>query len=143
MKQKLEKDSLLTYKAGRLAKASYTTAKIDRKLINEERALMVENRDITDLKLSLTRFGFEQYSPDSASILERARLDFMDVKLFGNDQEFRNLIGRWSPVLEKDITNQPLTAEEKAIRDEFQAFGVYDNETMLKFDASQSGFLND
>ena len=24
-----------------------------------------------------------------------------------------------------------------------QAFGIYDNETMLKFDASQSGFLND
>ncbi len=132
-----------TYKAGRLAKASYTTAKIDRKLINEERALMVENRDITDLKLSLTRFGFEQYSPDSARILERARLDFMDVRLFGNDQEFRNLLGRWSPVLDKDRRNEVLTAEEKEVRDEFQAFGVFDEETMLQFLSSQETFLND
>jgi hypothetical protein len=132
-----------TYRAGRLAKASYTTAKIDRKLINEERALMVENRDITDLKLSLTRFGFEQYSPDSARILERARLDFMDVRLFGNDQEFRNLLGRWSPVLDKDRRNEVLTAEEKEVRDEFQAFGVFDEETMLQFSSSQETFLND
>jgi len=132
-----------TYKAGRLAKASYTTAKIDRKLINEQRNLMIENRDITDLKLSLTRFGFEQYSPDSARILETARLDFMDVRLFGNDQEFRNLIGRWSPVLDKDRRNEVLTAEEKEIRDEFQAFGVFDEETMFQFSSSQETFLND
>jgi hypothetical protein len=132
-----------TYKAGRLAKASYTTAKIDRKLINEQRNLMIENRDITDLKLSLTRFGFEQYSPDSARILETARLDFMDVRLFGNDQEFRNLIGRWSPVLDKDRRNEVLTAEEKETRDEFQAFGVFDEETMFQFSSSQETFLND
>ena len=121
----------------------YTSGKLDRALINEDRQLMMKNRDRNDLKLSLFRHGFEGYSADSAKILEEAGMDYMDVKLFGVDQEFRNLIGRWSPVLQKDITNQPLTAEEKAIRDEFQAFGVYDNETMLKFDASQSGFLND
>jgi len=121
----------------------YTSGKIDRSLINEDRQLMMKNRDRKDLKLSLFRYGFDGYSADSAKILNESGMDYMDVKLFGNDQEFRNLIGRWSPVLQKDITNQPLTAEEKAIRDEFQAFGVYDNETMLKFDASQSGFLND
>jgi len=121
----------------------YTSGKLDRALINEDRQLMMKNRDRNDLKLSLFRHGFEGYSADSAKILEEAGMDYMDVKLFGDDQEFRNLIGRWSPVLQKDITNQPLTAEEKAIRDEFQAFGIYDNETMLKFDASQSGFLND
>ena len=127
----------------RRGKITYTTGKIDRGLINEDRQLMIKNRDTNDLKLSLFRYGFEGYSAESAKILEEAKMDYMDVKLFGDDQEFRNLIGRWSPVLQKDITNQPLTAEEKAIRDEFQAFGVYDNETMLKFDASQSGFLND
>ena len=121
----------------------YTSGKVDRGLINEDRQLMVKNRDKKDLKLSLFRHGFDGYSADSARLLDEAGMDYMDVKLFGNDQEFRNLIGRWSPVLQKDITNQPLTAEEKAIRDEFQSFGVYDNETMLKFDASQSGFLND
>ncbi len=121
----------------------YTSGKIDRALINEDRQLMMKNRDRKDLKLSLFRHGFDGYSADSAKILNESGMDYMDVKLFGNDQEFRNLIGRWSPVLQKDITNQPLTAEEKAIRDEFQAFGVYDNKTMLKFDASQSGFLND
>lgn len=121
----------------------YTSGKLDRALINEDRQLMMKNRDRKDLKLSLFRHGFEGYSADSARILNEAGMDYMDVKLFGNFQEFMNLIGRWSPVLQKDITNQPLTAEEKAIRDEFQAFGVYDNETMLKFDASQSGFLND
>ena len=121
----------------------YTSGKLDRALINEDRQLMMKNRDRNDLKLSLFRHGFEGYSADSAKILEEAGMDYMDVKLFGDDQEFRNLIGRWSPVLQKDITNQPLTAEEKAIRDEFQAFGIYDNETILKFDASQSGFLND
>ena len=121
----------------------YTSGKLDRGLINEDRQLMMKNRDRNDLKLSLFRHGFEGYSAESAKILNEAGMDYMDVKLFGDDQEFRNLIGRWSPVLQKDITNQPLTAEEKAIRDEFQAFGVYDNETMLKFDASQSGFLND
>jgi hypothetical protein len=121
----------------------YTSGKVDRGLINEDRQLMVKNRDKKDLQLSLFRHGFDGYSADSAKLLDEASMDYMDVKLFGNDQEFRNLIGRWSPVLQKDITNQPLTAEEKAIRDEFQAFGIYDNETMLKFDASQSGFLND
>ena len=121
----------------------YTSGKLDRGLINEDRQFMMKNRDRKDLKLSLFRHGFEGYSAESAKILEEAGMDYMDVKLFGDDQEFRNLIGRWSPVLQKDITNQPLTAEEKAIRDEFQAFGIYDNETMLKFDASQSGFLND
>ena len=121
----------------------YTSGKLDRALINEDRQLMVKNRDQKDLKLSLFRHGFDGYSAESARLLDEAGMDYMDVKLFGNFQEFMNLIGRWSPVLQKDITNQPLTAEEKAIRDEFQAFGVYDNETMLKFDASQSGFLND
>lgn len=121
----------------------YTSGKLDRALINEDRQLMMKNRDRKDLKLSLFRYGFDGYSADSARILEEGGMDYMDVKLFGDDQEFRNLIGRWSPVLQKDITNQPLTAEEKATRDEFQAFGIYDNETMLKFDASQSGFLND
>jgi len=121
----------------------YTSGKLDRGLINEDRQLMMKNRDRNDLKLSLFRHGFEGYSAESAKILNEAGMDYMDVKLFGDDQEFRNLIGRWSPVLQKDITKQTLTAEEKAIRDEFQAFGVYDNETMLKFDASQSGFLND
>ena len=121
----------------------YTSGKLDRGLINEDRQLMMKNRDRKDLKLSLFRHGFEGYSADSARILNEAGMDYMDVKLFGDDQEFRNLIGRWSPVLQKDITKQTLTAEEKAIRDEFQAFGVYDNKTMLKFDASQSGFLND
>jgi hypothetical protein len=121
----------------------YTSGKVDRGLINEDRQLMVKNRDKKDLKLSLFRHGFDGYSAESARLLDEAGMDYMDVKLFGNFQEFMNLIGRWSPVLQKDITNQPLTAEEKAIRDEFQAFGIYDNETMLKFDASQSGFLND
>jgi hypothetical protein len=67
----------------------------------------------------------------------------MDVRLFGNDQEFRNLIGRWSPVLDKDRRNEVLTAEEKEIRDEFQAFGVFDEETMFQFSSSQETFLND
>ena len=93
----------------------YTSGKIDRALINEDRQLMMKNRDRKDLKLSLFRHGFDGYSADSAKILNESGMDYMDVKLFGNDQEFRNLIGRWSPVLQKDITNQPLTAEEKAI----------------------------
>ena len=36
-----------------------------------------------------------------------------------------------------------LTSEEKEIRGEFQAFGVYDNATMFKFASSQETFLND
>lgn len=133
-----------TRKLGRRAgRTLYSAGRIDRDLINEDRELMITNRDRKDLKLSLFRHGFDGYSADSARILNEAGMDYMDVKLFGNDQEFRNLIGRWSPVLQKDITNQPLTAEEKAIRAEFQSFGVYDRLTMAQFDASQLGLLND
>ena len=133
-----------TRKLGRRAgRTLYSAGRIDRNLINEDRELMITNRDRKDLKLSLFRHGFDGYSANSARILDEAGMDYMDVKLFGNDQEFRNVIGRWSPVLEKDITNQPLTAEEKVIRAEFQAFGVYDNLTMAQFDASQLGLLND
>jgi len=133
-----------TRKLGRRAgRTLYSAGRIDRDLINEDRELMIKNRDKKDLRLSLFRHGFDGYSADSARILEEAGMDYMDVKLFGNDQEFRNLIGRWDPVLKKDITNQPLTAEEKAIRAEFQSFGVYDKLTMAQFDASQLGLLND
>jgi hypothetical protein len=46
-------------------------------------------------------------------------------------------------VLQKDLRNEVLTAEEKEIRDEFQAFGVFDEETILQFSSSQDTFLND
>ena len=131
------------YKAGRLVATTYTSGNIDRELINSDRKLMIENRATNDLKLSLVRYGFDGYSPESAAILEKAYLDFMDVKLFGNDQEFRNLVGRWSPVLDKDLRNLELTEEEKEIRDEFQSFGVFDDKTMLQFSSSQETFLND
>jgi len=131
------------YKAGRLVATTYTSGNIDRELINSDRKLMIENRATNDLKLSLVRYGFDGYSPESAAILEKAYLDFMDVKLFGNDQEFRNLVGRWSPVLDKDSRNLELTEEEKEIRDEFQSFGVFDDKTMLQFSSSQETFLND
>lgn len=131
------------YKAGRLASTFYTSGKVDRGLINEEREQMVKNRDRKDLKLSLVRYGFESYTPDAARLLDKASLDFMDVKLFGNDQEFRNLIGLWSPVLDKDARNETLNAEEEKIRDEFQAFGVFDANTMSQFMSSQETVLND
>jgi len=131
------------YKAGRLVATTYTSGNIGRELINSDRKLMIENRATNDLKLSLVRYGFDGYSPESAAILEKAYLDFMDVKLFGNDQEFRNLVGRWSPVLDKDSRNLELTEEEKEIRDEFQSFGVFDDKTMLQFSSSQETFLND
>jgi hypothetical protein len=131
------------YKAGRLVATTYTSGNIDRELINSDRKLMIENRATNDLKLSLVRYGFDGYSPESAAILEKAYLDFMDVKLFGNDQEFRNLVGRWSPVLDKDSRNLELTEEEKEIRDEFQSFGVFNDKTMLQFSSSQETFLND
>ena len=131
------------YKAGRLVATSYTAGKIDRGLINEEREAMIKNRDRNDLKLSLVRFGFEGYTPDSARLLEKAGLDFMDVKLFGSIQEKMNVIGSWRPVLDKDAKNEVLSPEEKEIRDEFQSFGVFDANTMLQFISSQETFLND
>ena len=131
------------YKAGRLSSTSYTSGKIDRNLINEERKLMIKNRDRTDLKLSLVRHHFEEYKPESAEILNKAALDFMDVRLFGNDQEFRNIIGLWRPVLDKDLKNEKLTEDEKKIRDEFQQFGVFDANTMSQFMGTQETMLND
>ena len=131
------------YKAGRLVATSYTSGKIDRGLINEEREAMIKNRDRNDLKLSLVRFGFEEYTPDSARILEKAGLDFMDVRLFGSIQEKINVIGLWRPVLDKDARNEDLSLEEKKIRDEFQSFGVFDDNTMFQFMSSQETFLND
>ena len=96
-----------TIKLGRRAgRTLYSAGRIDRDLINKDRELMIKNRDKKDLRLSLFRHGFDGYSADSARILEEAGMDYMDVKLFGNDQEFRNLIGRWDPVLKKDITNE-------------------------------------
>ncbi len=127
----------------RRGKITYTTGKIDRGLINEDRKAMLKNRDTNDLKLSLYKHGFDGYVPESAKLLEEANMDFMDVKLFGDDQEFRNLIVKWDPVLKKDLSNELLTPVEKEIRDEFQAFGVYDNATMFKFASSQETLLND
>ena len=104
---------------------------------------MIKNRDRTDLKLSLVRHHFEEYKPESAEMLNKAALDFMDVRLFGNDQEFRNIIGLWRPVLDKDLKNEKLTEDEKKIRDEFQQFGVFDANTMSQFMGAQETMLND
>jgi hypothetical protein len=46
-------------------------------------------------------------------------------------------------VLDKDARNEDLSPEEKKIRDEFQSFGVFDDNTMFQFISSQETFLND
>lgn len=105
-----------------------------------DRQKMVEDNDIIDLGLSLTRYGFTSFDSESWKLIEKAGLgiDAADVRLFSHRAEFKNKVDEWREVVRKDATRQALTEEEKEQRDIYNGFGIYNEDTLSDFEDAQS-----
>jgi hypothetical protein len=112
--------------------------------INSDRAKMVKNNHLPQLGLSLTRFGFNSYSKDNAEMMKSAGLDSGDVNLgFGTPNNLGLTAERFKEVLAADTGLNSLTDEQKTVREEYQALGIYDEATLEAFLRVQTSFLNE
>ena len=105
-----------------------------------DRQKMVEDNDILQLGLSLTRYGFTSFDSESWKLIEVAGegIDAADVRLFSHRAEFKNKVDEWREVVRKDATRQALTEEEKEQRDIYNGFGIYNEDTLSDFEDAQS-----
>jgi hypothetical protein len=105
---------------------------------------MVKNNHLPQLGLSLTRFGFNSYSKDNAEMMKSAGLDSGDVNLgFGTPNNLGLTVKRFKEVLAADAGLNSLTDEQKTVREEYQALGIYDEATLEAFLRVQASFLNE
>jgi hypothetical protein len=112
--------------------------------INSDRAKMVKNNHLPQLGLSLTRFGFNSYSKDNAEMMKSAGLDSGDVNLgFGTPSNLGLTVTRFGEVLNADTGLNSLTDEQKTIREEYQALGIYDEATLEAFARAQMSLINE
>jgi len=102
---------------------------------------MLSNKHLPQLQLSLTRHGFTSYSPSNAKFLTASGLDSGDVSLVGNDLELNNIAARFGEVIEADTGLNTLTDDQKKIREEYQALGIYDINTLAQFARLQMSLL--
>jgi hypothetical protein len=101
---------------------------------------MVEDSDLLELGLSLTRYGFTSFDPESWKLIEKAGvgIDAADVRLFSHRAEFNNKVEEWKEIVRKDAIRQELTEEEKEQRDIYNGFGIYNEATLSDFEDAQS-----
>jgi hypothetical protein len=105
---------------------------------------MVKNNHLPQLGLSLTRFGFNSYSKDNAEMMKSAGLDSGDVNLgFGTPSNLGLTVTRFGEVLNADTGLNSLTDEQKTIREEYQALGIYDEATLEAFARAQMSLINE
>ena len=78
------------------------------------------------LSTSIARYGFTQWSPKNVELLEKARLDAADARLFASSNQFDFISGEWLDIIEKDIRREELTEEEKETRKLYNRLGIYD-----------------
>lgn len=105
-----------------------------------DRQKMVEDSDLLELGLSLTRYGFTSFDPESWKLIEKAGvgIDAADVRLFSHRAEFNNKVEEWKEIVRKDAIRQALTEEEKEQRDIYNGFGIYNEATLSDFEDAQS-----
>jgi hypothetical protein len=104
-----------------------------RRDIEADRKKMLNANDVTPLSISLTRYGYATYDPESYKMLNKANLDAKDVKLFMNLGEFNRISLEFYDVLQKDLERQPLSEEEKKVKETYQGLGVFDVESYDNF----------
>ena len=104
-----------------------------RRDIEADRKKMLNANDVTPLSISLTRYGYATYDPESYKMLNKANLDAKDVKLFMNLGEFNRISLEFYDVLQKDLQRQPLSEEEKKVKETYQGLGVFDVESYDNF----------
>jgi hypothetical protein len=113
----------------------------DWSMIASERSEMLSNKHLPQLQLSLTRHGFTSYSPSNTKFLNESGLDSGDVSLVGNNLELNNIAARFGEVIEADTGLNTLTDDQKKIRAEYQALGIYDRNTLAQFARLQISLL--
>jgi hypothetical protein len=100
-----------------------------RKQVEEDRVKMVSNTQIPELKLSLIRYGFNQWNPKNIELLEKAELDATDLRLFANFNQFSSISGDWLDIINKDELREKLTEDEKEQRKIYNQLGIFDEPT--------------
>ena len=108
-----------------------------RRDIEADRKKMFDADDGLALSISLTRYGYATYDPKSYKMLNKANLDAKDVKLFMNLGEFNRISLEFYEVLQKDLERQPLSEEEKKIKETYQGLGVFNVESYDNFHKAQ------
>ena len=113
-----------------------------RKEIEKDRETMLAKGHRSQLQLSLVRHGFTHYDPVNIAMLTQSGLDSGDVKLFANTQEVIRVSLQFGRVLEADTGLNTLTAEQKEIREQYQALGISNESDLKQFNDLQSSLLN-
>jgi len=129
------------YNSLKLGNRAAQLAPKDWSMITSERSEMLSNKHLPQLQLSLTRHGFTSYSPSNTKFLTASGLDSGDVSLVGNDLELNNIAARFGEVIEADTGLNTLTDDQKKIRAEYQALGIYDINTLAQFARLQMSLL--
>ena len=100
-----------------------------RQQVDKDRDLMSKEDEIDPLKVSITRYGFNQWSPKNAELLTKASLDVADARLFANSNQFNFISGDWLDIIEKDERREKLTDNEKEQRKIYNSLGIFDKES--------------
>lgn len=112
-----------------------------RNVIDADIKTAVERGHGSQLSLILYRHGFDSYSPEHASKVKAAGMDAGDVRLFGSANELQSITSYWNDILNAMDGVGSLTTEQRAIRDQMSAFGVYDFPSLAKFISLQQSLL--
>ena len=104
-----------------------------RRDIEADRRKMFEANDRTPLSISLTRYGYNIFNPDSYKMLQKAGLDAADVQLFGTIGELNRMYLEFDDILKKDLERQPLSEEEQKVKETYQGLGIFNSESLDNF----------
>jgi len=104
-----------------------------RRDIEADRKKMLSANDVTPLKISLSRYGYATFDSESYKMLQKAGLDAADVQLFGTLGELNRMYLEFDDVLQKDLERQPLSEEEKKVKETYQGLGIFNSESLDNF----------
>lgn len=111
-----------------------------RRDIEADRQKMFSADDGSALSISLSRYGYNMFDPESYKMLQKAGLDAADVKLFMNLGELNSRYLEFDDVLQKDLERQPLSEEEKKVKETYQGLGIYDVPSLEAFRKTQESY---
>jgi hypothetical protein len=111
-----------------------------RRDIEADRRKMFSADDGLALSISLTRYGYNMFDPESYKMLQKTGLDAADVQLFGTLGELNRRHLEFDDVLQKDLERQPLSEEEKKVKETYQGLGIYDVPSLEAFRKAQESY---
>ena len=104
-----------------------------RRDIEADRKKMLSANDVIPLKISLSRYGYSTFDSESYKMLQKAGLDAADVQLFGTLGELNRTYLEFDDILKKDLERQPLSEEEKKVKETYQGLGIFNSESLDNF----------